>query len=65
MASHWSALTLESVVAWLFGLSALAALAMTTWAYVYQTIHRHRARVEPVQSKTEGHFFRRIVPSRR
>jgi hypothetical protein len=60
-----SSLSLEAVVAWLFSFSAIAALVMTSWAYIYQTINKKKKVVESHLSKSEGHFFRRVLPPQR
>lgn len=65
MAKIIDSLNIESVVAWLFGISALAALVMTSWAYVYQTLSRNKKSNGPQQSATEGHFFKRVMPPTR
>jgi hypothetical protein len=60
--SFVNSLSLEGVVAWLFSFSAIAALVMTSWAYIYQTMNKNKKSTGVHLSKTEGHFFRRVMP---
>lgn len=62
---NFADLSIEQIVAMLFGLTALTTVIMSGWAYIYQ--HNREAKTAPMLQKTEGgvegRFFKRINPS--
>ena len=55
-------LNVETVVAVLFGLTALATVVMTSWAYIYQRTREIKNEQKGSVKGDQGQFFVRIRP---
>lgn len=55
---------IETMVAYLFGLTAIVTIAMTTWAYIYQRRRElSKAQTKSSQIGDQGQYFVRVRPS--
>jgi len=55
-------LDIETVVAILFGITAIATVAMTTWAYIYQRTRELKNAETGTVRGNQGQFFIRVRP---